>query len=113
MHDHEYDYGPDHEPVEHDIPFASRVRILAEAWEARDSLADRSEGFKEFFSWSDYALPLCVELEDGGSRELDEDDYDMILEAWVEFTHLLDIDHHYPFASLDECLSAARADSSQ
>lgn len=102
--DHQYEYGPNHEPVTDDISLTSRVHILAELSQRRDEFMGR-DGFAEFFAWTDYALPLAVSLDSGGDIALNEDDYEMLFEAWVDFTHLLGISHHFPFESVDNCLT--------
>lgn len=106
--DHEYDYGPDHEHVDNDISFAARVSILSEVWARKDEMAARSEGWAEFITWADYSLMLATDLHDGVDRNMTEDDFEMLLDAWIDFTHLLDIDHHQPFETLGECLEVSK-----
>jgi hypothetical protein len=107
-HIHEYavDHGPDHEPVPNDISFAARVAILAEVNADHDVFAQIPES-KSFFEWNDYILDICTGLANGEDIALNDSQVEMVLDAWVDFTHMLDIDHHTPFDSLAECLSAA------
>lgn len=104
MREHEVNYGDDHPPVEKDIPFSSRVAILAEA-HSRKAEVIGLEGASEFFEWNSYIIPLCSDVVSGEREFTDEDQFEMAIEAWIDFTHLLDIDHHYPYKTLDECLA--------
>lgn len=102
------DYEDDHGHVEDDIVLASQVRILAEVSQREEELSRLDPEMLAFFSWNDYAPALCEEIVVAGIDDYDinEDDIEAVRETWIELTHALDVDHHFPFVDLDEVLLA-------
>jgi hypothetical protein len=103
------DYEDDHGHVEDDILLASQVRILAEVSQREDELSKLDPEMRAFFSWNDYAPALCEDIVVSGvdDYDIDEDDIEAVRETWIELTHALDVDHHFPFVDLEEVLLAA------
>ncbi len=103
------DYEDDHGHVEADILLASQVRILAEVSQREDELSKLDPEIRAFFSWNDYAPALCEDIVVSGvdDYDIDEDDIEAVRETWIELTHALDVDHHFPFVDLEEVLLAA------
>ena len=103
------DYEDDHGHVEDDILLASQVRILAEVSKREDELTKLDPEMRTFFSWNDYAPALCEDIVMSGvdDYDIDEDDIELVRETWIELTHALDVDHHFPFVDLEEVLLAA------
>ncbi len=103
------DYADDHGSVERDILLASQVRILAEVSQREEELSKLDSEMRAFFSWNDYAPALCedIVLTGADDYDIDEDDIEAVRETWIELTHALDVDHHFPFVDLEEVLLAA------
>lgn len=104
-----HDYEDDHGHVEEDILLASQVRILAEASQREHELSKLYPEMCVFFSWNDYAPALCEDIVVSGvdDYDIDEEDIEAVRETWIELTHTLDVDHHFPFVDLEEVLLAA------
>ena len=97
-------YDSDHPAVNDDITYTQRAAILCELVHREDEFYPLSDSFERFYKWNDYALPLACAITHGESRELNDDDYDALFEAWLTVTDLLNIDHHYAFKNLNEAI---------
>lgn len=91
----------------HKTPFSKKCEILGSLWVAYKDEAEKLEGWKQFFSWSDVALPMAymVWLDMVSLKEDSPSNPKLFIEeSWEELCKILEKNPDESYESIEELL---------